>query len=285
MSTNRYRGRLAPSPTGYLHLGHARTFLIAAQRSQGGTLILRNDDLDAQRAQPHFAAAMLQDLAWLGITWHEGPQWPSMEDAGSFGPYRQSARGHLYRDAFERLRACGAVYPCRCSRRDLQTAARAPHAEDDDEPIYPGACRSGNSQHPGEAVAWRFRVPPGEVVRFHDGNMGAQSFTAGVDFGDFVVQRRDGVASYHLACVVDDAAMRVTEVVRGRDLLRSTARQILLQRALGLPQPAYFHCPLAVNSKGHRLAKRSDALSLRAMRDGGLQPEQARALALTSMHV
>ncbi|AFL86802.1 glutamyl- or glutaminyl-tRNA synthetase [Terriglobus roseus DSM 18391] len=273
-----YRGRLAPSPTGYLHLGHARTFLVAAERATGGTLVLRNDDLDTQRCQPHFVQAMLQDLDWLGIRWQEGPQTDGGE-SGEFGPYAQSLRGPRYRDAFERLRSMGAIYPCVCSRRDLQSASRAPHAGDDEEPIYPGTCRD-RSFREGDQAAWRFRVPDGEAIRFTDNLSGPQEFVAGQDFSDFAVLRRDGVPSYQLACVVDDAAMRITEVVRGSDLLRSTARQILLIRALGLPQPAYAHTPLVVNERGERLAKRDDARSIRTLREAGLTPAEVRAMAM-----
>jgi len=273
-----YRGRIAPSPTGLLHLGHARTFLIAAERARGGVLILRNEDLDTQRARPEFVQAMLEDLHWLGIRWREGLQLQG-EDTGPYAPYAQSLRGALYQDAFERLRAMGAVFPCACSRRDLAAVAHAPHAEDEDEPLYPGTCRERVAN---DGCAWRFRVPDGEVISFDDGLMGPQTFVAGRDFGDFLVMRRDGVPSYQLACVVDDDAMRVTEVVRGRDLLRSTARQILLQHALGYATPAYAHCSLVVNEQGERLAKRDAARSLRALRESGMSGEAVRALALTS---
>ena len=273
-----YRGRLAPSPTGYLHLGHARTFLVAASRASGGTLVLRNDDLDRQRCQPHFVAGMLEDLHWLGLRWQEGPQ-PGGVETGSFGPYAQSQRGEHYRKAFEQLRTIGAVYPCVCSRRDLLAAAHAPHAADDDEPLYPGACRDRGVRE-GEPAAWRFRVPDGEVIRFTDSLQGPQEFLAGRDFGDFAVLRRDGVPSYQLACVVDDAAMQITEVVRGRDLLRSTARQILLQRALELTEPAYAHTDLVVNERGERLAKRDAGRSIRALREAGVSAEEVRAAAM-----
>jgi glutamyl/glutaminyl-tRNA synthetase len=274
-----YRGRMAPSPTGLLHLGHARTFLIAAERARGGKLVLRNDDLDTLRSRPEFVSAMLEDLEWLGIAWQEGPRADGHE-VGSFGPYAQSLRGERYRDAFEQLRAMGAIYPCVCSRRDLQAAAHAPHAEDDDEPLYPGTCRervaAGN-----EACAWRFRVPDGEVIEFEDGLMGPQRFVAGQDFGDFVVQRRDALPSYQLSTVADDAAMAITEVVRGRDLLRSTARQMLLIRALGLSQPVYAHCSLVVNERGERLAKRDAARNLRHLREAGFSAAAVRAMAMT----
>ena len=274
-----YRGRIAPSPTGYLHLGHARTFLVAEQRARdaGGTLILRSDDLDTQRARPEFVRAMIDDLAWLGLHWHEGPQ-PDGAGPGEAGPYAQSCRMAFYKAAFQQLRAMGAVYPCTCSRRDLQAAIHAPHAEDEDEPLYPGTCRSRIAVE-GQATAWRFRVPDGEAVCFQDGLMGAQAFVAGRDFGDFIVMRRDGVPSYQLACAVDDAAMRITEVVRGRDLLRSTARQLLLLRALGLPQPAYAHCDLVLDEHGARLAKSDSARSLRHLRQAGNSAEAVRRVA------
>lgn len=272
MASVSYRGRLAPSPTGLLHVGHARTFCIAADRARaaGGTLILRNDDLDRDRAKPEFVRAFLEDLTWLGLKWSEGP-----DVGGSFAPYSQSERLPQYRAALERLRAMGWVYPCRCSRRDILAAIAAPHAGDD-EPIYPGTCRSVRVV-PGETgrVAWRFRVPDGEEVRFVDGHFGPQCLVGGRDFGDFVVWRQDELPAYQLACVVDDAAMRITEVVRGADLLASTARQLLLYRALELVPPAFHHAPLVTDANGQRLAKRHDALSLRALRARGLTPTQA----------
>jgi glutamyl/glutaminyl-tRNA synthetase len=257
-----YRGRIAPSPTGYLHLGHARTFWVAQQRAQGGTLILRDEDLDRDRARPQFAAAMIEDLRWLGLDWQEGP-----DIGGPYGPYRQSERIDLYREAWEKLKAGGWLYPCRCSRKDLAQVMHAPH---DDEGIYPGTCRDLKE---GAGANWRFRVPDGETIAFRDGHFGDQQFVAGTDFGDFLVWRRDGLPSYQLAVVVDDAAMRVTEVVRGADLLKSTARQILLARALGLESPAWYHCDLLLDETGQRLAKRHDALSLRALREQGRRPE------------
>ena len=269
VSETRYVGRLAPSPTGLLHLGHARTFWIAAQRARtaGGLLWLRDEDLDVQRSRADFATAMREDLHWLGIAW----------DA----EMRQSERLATYREAMQQLVHGGFVYPCRCSRKDLQQAVQAPH-EDDDEPVYSGRCRP----HLDKASAseflpdtnYRFRVPDGEAITFVDGNAGVQGFVAGcsaaADFGDFVVWRKDGLPSYQLACVVDDAAMGVTEVVRGQDLLRSTTRQLLLQRALVLATPKYFHCELMRDQAGTRLAKRHDALSLRALRESGFTPAE-----------
>lgn len=287
-----YRGRLAPSPTGHLHLGHARTFWTAYARARaaGGVLLLRDEDLDPARSRAEFAAAMLEDLRWLGIEWDEGP-----DVGGAYAPYTQSERRGLYLGAWARLVADGHVYPCACSRRDVLRAAEAPHeagagaaasrAAPDDEPHYPGTCRprAGVASRVAASPAgpaglnWRFRVPDGEEVVFKDLNRGRQVFVAGRDFGDFVVWRRDDVPAYQLAVVVDDALMRVTEVVRGADLLKSTARQLLLQSALGHPAPAYFHCDLVTDERGERLAKRHESLSLRAMRAAGLTPEAVRA--------
>lgn len=287
-----YRGRLAPSPTGYLHVGHARTFWTAFQRAReaGGTLVMRMEDLDPDRSRAAYAEAALEDLRWLGIRWQEGP-----DVGGPFGPYMQSRRDAVYLDAWSRLLRRGYIYPCRCSRKDLETALSAPHesasagargkpAKDaldplDDEPIYPGTCRPcgdvppmANEVERTEGINWRFRVRDGELVWFKDHHLGIRRFVAGRDFGDFVVWRRDGTPSYQLACVADDAAMGITEVVRGADLLRSTARQILLNRALDFPNPAWYHCSLVVDHNGRRLAKRHDSLNLRALRERGLTP-------------
>jgi glutamyl-tRNA synthetase len=287
----KYRGRLAPSPTGYLHLGHARTFWAAQARARanGGTLILRNEDLDSTRYKMEFVDAMLADLRWFGFEWSEGP-----DIGGPFAPYNQSERMNFYRAALEKLRAGNFIYPCTCSRKDIQAATRAPHANDDDEPIYPGTCRGKSDEwrvagdtnrlaavspvtrHPSRPASWRFRVPDDETISFTDGNLGDQKFVAGRDFGDFIVWRGDDVPAYQLACVADDAAMQVTEVVRGADLLVSTARQILLFRALGLTPPDFYHCELMRDETGVRLAKRNDALSLRTLQGAGRSPEELR---------
>jgi len=274
-----YRGRLAPSPTGLLHLGHARTFWLAQQRAQanGGVLVLRNEDLDATRFKMTFVDAMIEDLKWFGFAWQEGP-----DCGGPFAPYNQSERMNWYRAAFDRLREAGCLYPCTCSRKDIQSAIRAPHAEDEAEPIYPGTCRGKTlatlNSPPSTRFSWRFRVPDGEAVSFADGNFGEQRLVAGKDFGDFIVWRRDDVPAYQLACVADDAAMRITEVVRGADLLVSTARQILLYRALGWTPPRFYHCPLLLDEKGVRLAKRHDALSLQTLRKTGQSPAAIRSV-------
>ncbi|HUH63825.1 MAG TPA: tRNA glutamyl-Q(34) synthetase GluQRS [Terracidiphilus sp.] len=283
-----YRGRLAPSPTGYLHIGHARTFWTAHERARqaGGKLVMRMEDLDFQRSRPEYADAALEDLRWLGIRWDEGP-----DVGGRHGPYVQSRRGALYLDAWRLLLRLGKIYPCSCTRKDIEAAIAAPHeggsaaADEDDEPVYPGTCRKYHrvvAQIAGsrareleepEGLTWRFIVPSSEIIEFEDQNLGRQRFVAGRDFGDFVIWRRDGAPSYQLACVVDDAAMQITEVVRGADLLKSTARQILLNRALGYVNPSWYHCKLVVDDHGKRLAKRHDALSLRALREMGLSPE------------
>jgi glutamyl-tRNA synthetase len=268
-----YRGRLAPSPTGLLHIGHARTFWIAADRAQqlGGRLALRNEDLDPQRCRAEFVTAMYEDLRWLDIRWSEGP-----DCGGPYGPYSQSERRSFYLEAWQRLRDSGAIYPCTCSRKDLAAAATAPN-DSDDEPLYPGHCRSRMDAiqfHTPQGVNWRFRVPDGESIEFTDVHLGAQAYIAGKDFGDFVVWRRDDVPSYQLAVTVDDASMQITEVVRGADLLKSTARQILLFRALGYSVPDYYHCELVRDSSGLRMAKRHDAASIRRLREQGLTPEQ-----------
>ena len=268
-----YRGRLAPSPTGLLHLGHARTFWAAQERARarGGTLVLRNEDIDSTRFNLVFVSQMMEDLRWFGFEWQEGP-----DCGGPFAPYNQSERFHLYRAALQKLQAGGFVYPCTCSRKDIRDAARAPHVEDD-EVIYPGTCRQNRkSEIVNRKFSWRFRVPDGETIVFTDGNAGEQRFVAGKDFGDFVVWRHDDVPAYQLACAVDDAAMGVTEAVRGADLLLSTARQILLYRALGSTLPAFYHCALMLDENGRRLAKRHDALSLRALREQGSAPEALR---------
>jgi glutamyl-tRNA synthetase len=276
-------------------VGHARTFWTASQRAReaGGTLVMRMEDLDPERSKAIFADAAMDDLRWLGIRWQEGP-----DKGGSYGPYAQSRRRAIYLAAWRKLLRRGYIYPCRCSRKDLETALGAPHERVtagldsslgkmdllDDEPVYPGTCRNLPGKAPQlngptvsdietpEGVNWRFRVPDGEAIEFVDRNLGRKRFVAGEDFGDFVVWRRDGVPSYQLACVADDAAMGITEVVRGADLLKSTARQILLNRALDFANPHWYHCRLVVDHNGRRLAKRYDSLSLRSLRQRGLTP-------------
>jgi glutamyl-tRNA synthetase len=269
-----YRGRIAPTPTGYLHLGHARTFWIAAERARqaGGVLVYRNEDLDANRCKPEFTQAALEDLRWLGLTWQEGP-----DVGGPFAPYQQSLRHEYYREVWKLLHAAGVIYPCLHSRKDVAAALVAPH-ESDEEPIFPP-----NLRPPAEAALehlephemnWRFRVPDGRRLLFFDGRCGRIARTAGIDFGDFLVWRKDGFPSYELAVVADDHAMQITEVVRGEDLLTSTARQLLLYEALGWSAPEWCHCPLMTDENGVRLAKRTKALSLRELRAAGHTPRE-----------
>jgi glutamyl-tRNA synthetase len=244
---------------------------------------MRIEDLDPDRSRADYARAALDDLDWLGIRWQEGPSINNPNRSGPYAPYAQSHRQSVYLAAWRALLDGDHIYPCRCSRKDLEAALSAPHEGSrtadplDDEPVYPGTCRSSQAAIQTDSpngVNWRFRVPDGEAIEFEDGNLGHQCFIAGRDFGDFVVWRRDGVPSYQLACVADDSAMRITEVVRGEDLLKSTARQILLNRALGYRNPDWFHCCLVVDAYGHRLAKRYDALSIRILRQRGISPEQ-----------
>jgi glutamyl/glutaminyl-tRNA synthetase len=236
-----------------------------------GILVLRNEDLDRSRCRPAFVESMIEDLRWFGLDWQEGP-----DRGGPFAPYSQSQRLSGYREAFAVLLQNGLVYPCVCSRQDIARALSAPHAADD-EILYPGTCRNRAAAELTPASSnWRFRVPDGEAIRFVDAVHGPQEFIAGRDFGDFVVWRRDDLPSYQLAVVVDDAAMGITEVVRGADLLLSTARQLLVYRALHLSPPGFCHCPLLNDARGVRLAKRHDALSLRRLRAEGKTPQGLR---------
>ena len=279
----RYRGRLAPSPTGYLHAGHGLTFWRAQERcrERNGSLLLRIEDLDRDRCRPEFREALYEDLHWFGLRWAENP-------------IQQSNRQPLYLEAWRKLLERGLIYPCDCSRRDVLSAAGAPHPEDE-EPIYPGTCRPSGltisidqerggfkpasaALHPVDPAGrnWRFRVPADEEIEFLDHCAGWQRAVAGRDFGDFLIWRKDNVPAYQLAVVVDDAAQHITEVVRGADLLASTFRQLLLYRALELTAPEFCHVPLVTDSLGKRLAKRHDALSLRLLRAQGVTPDEIR---------
>jgi len=274
-----YRGRYAPSPTGPLHLGNARTALIAwlHARAAGGTFVMRVEDLDGPRVRPGMEVRILDELRWLGLDWDEGP-----DVGGAAGPYRQSLLDARYGAALERLRDAGLVYPCFCSRAEIASASHAPHGPADDGPRYPGTCRdlSGAEvarRSAGRKPAWRLRVPEGRVP-FDDLVHGAQSFDVHGATGDFVVMRADGIAAYQLAVAVDDAAMGITDVVRGDDLLSSTARQLLVFRALGLPAPRFAHVPLVVGEDGERLAKRHGALSLGELRERKVEPRAVAGL-------
>jgi len=286
----RDRGRFAPSPTGELHAGNARTALLAWlwARSSGAGFTLRVEDLDAPRCRPGLAERQLEELAWLGLDWDEGPApAPPHTDLGPHAPYWQSKRGHLYGAAIERLRAAGHVYECFCSRAQIRAAASseasAPHGPQDDGPRYPGTCASLSAAEAAgrrktRAPALRLRVPTGPVS-FHDAIAGPQRFDPAREVGDFVLRRADGVHAYHLAVVVDDAAMGITQVLRGADLLASTARQILLYRMLELREPAWAHAPLLFGPAGpdgqpQRLSKRAGAETLSTMRARGDDPQK-----------
>ncbi|MCS1410089.1 MAG: Glutamate--tRNA ligase [Verrucomicrobia subdivision 3 bacterium] len=270
-----YRGRLAPTPSGYLHMGHARTFWWAQERALkcGGRLILRVEDLDGTRSKSEFLDAIMEDLWWFGFRWQEGP-----DIGGCRGPYRQSARFDRYREALERLIDRDLVYRCYCSRKDIQAAPQAPHAGDEG-PLYPGTCR-GNTGYETKGgqrpPSWRFRVPDGLRMSFDDRNLGSVSYVSGVDFGDFIVWRQDDMPAYQLAVTVDDHAMEITEVVRGEDLLLSTCRQLLLYRAFKWTVPGFFHCPLMTDNDGEKLSKRNRSVALRSFREQGIEPEQLR---------
>jgi glutamyl-tRNA synthetase len=272
---NDVRGRYAPSPTGRLHLGNARTALFAwlDARSHGGAFIMRVEDLDRARVPAGAEPGVLQDLAWLGIDWDEGP-----DRGGPFAPYRQSERGADYDAAIDRLLADGRAFPCACSRADVARAAQAPHAADEDGPRYPGTCRGAAPDEVRARAAAQGRAPAirfagdGARIDFVDLILGAVAGdAAGID--DFVLRRADGTAAYQLAVVVDDAAMAVTRVVRGDDLLRSTPRQLALYRALGLPAPAFAHVPLVLTPSGERLAKRTRPEAVADLRARGIVPE------------
>jgi glutamyl-tRNA synthetase len=271
----RHRGRFAPSPTGELHLGGARTALAAwlAARAAGGTFVLRVEDLDRARAVAGAEARILEDLRWLGLDWDEGP-----DAGGPHAPYRQSQRLERFESAIQRLLREGRAFPCFCSRAEVARAAQAPHGPGDDGPRYPGTCRA---LPPAEAAArartrapsLRLRVEP-ETIAWRDGVHGEQREDVAAAVGDFVIRRADGVPAYQLAVVVDDADMGITDVVRGDDLLGSTARQLLVYRALGAAAPRFWHVPLVLGPDGARLSKRHGAIGVRALRQRGLAPER-----------
>ena len=254
-------GRLAPSPTGAQHVGNARTYLIAwlSARSKGGKVVLRMEDIDSPRIKPGAAEQAIDDLRWLGLDWDEGP-------------FVQTERIDLYEAALRQLQAKELVYPCTCSRTDIERAASAPHLEHEG-PVYPGTCAGRRatdvSSLAGQSYAWRYRVGD-KPVQFADALRGSVKMDLG---GDFVIWKSAGTPAYQLAVVVDDAAMGVTEVIRGDDLIPSTPRQLLIYEALGLKPPRFGHIPLVVGPDGRRLAKRHGDTRLSTLREAGVKPE------------
>ena len=268
------RGRLAPSPTGALHIGNARTFLIAwlHARSLGGQVVMRMEDLDHPKNKKGASEGALEDLRWLGFDWDEGP-----DVGGPCAPYTQSKRKDLYRAALETLQQKGLVYPCACSRKDVEAGQSAPH--EGETLLYPGTCRGrfhdfagARAAMGGRTPAWRFRVEKGRTIAFDDLFCGHYEQDVASYCGDFVLARDEFGAGYMLAVVVDDAAMGVTEVVRGDDLLSATPRQLLLYEALGLPPPSFLHVPLVRGPDGLRLAKRHGDTRIAAFREAGVKP-------------
>jgi glutamyl-tRNA synthetase len=271
VSTSRHRGRFAPSPTGQLHLGNAWAALLGWlwARSERGAFLLRIEDLDAARVRPGYVEALRADLDWLGLDFDEPPVF-------------QSRRTALYDAALERLRGQGRVYPCFCSRTEIARAVNAPHGPSDEGPRYPGICLTLGEQQRSERgrtrpPAWRFRPTPGPTV-VEDALHGRIEQDVATEVGDFVVRRNDGVASYQLAVVVDDAEMGITHLLRGEDLLGSTPRQVQLAQALGLTVPRYAHVPLLVGPDGKRLAKREGPPGLTELRKSGTPPERVVGL-------
>jgi len=263
------RGRLAPSPTGYLHIGNARSFLLAwlQIRSMGGEIVLRIEDLDMARAAAGAAGEIVRDLAWLGLDWDNEPS----------GLYVQSNRFDRYRMALDELRHRELVYPCYCSRKELKEIASAPHGPSG--PLYPGTCRdlSPEERRAREATktpSWRFRAPPETTVEFDDLIVGPVRERVDLASGDFIVARADGVFSYQLAVVLDDIDMGITHVLRGDDLLDSTPRQILLFRSFDAAVPHYAHVPLILGPDGVRLAKRHGSISIAELRAAGRSSER-----------
>lgn len=268
------RGRFAPTPSGLLHLGNVGTALLAwlQIRARGGTIVLRMEDVDKPRCKPEWAARTIADMRWLGLDWDEGP-----DLGGPYGPYAQRERTPLYEEALNRLLASDRLYPCYCSRADLQGSGSAPHGLASEGPAYRGTCRSLTAEQrrvreAQKTPSLRFKLSD-RPVSFTDGIAGRLSFPAGAG-GDFIVKRADGMIGYQLAVVVDDAAMHVTDVLRGWDLLDSTPRQLQLFEALGLTPPRYAHAPLLLGPDGKRLAKRHGDIALTMLREAGASPER-----------
>lgn len=268
------RGRLAPSPTGFIHIGNAWAFLLAwlSVRSEHGTVVLRMEDIDPDRSRLEYEEGIVDDLKWLGLDWDEGP-----DCGGAYGPYRQSERFAIYESSIARLDSESKVYPCFCTRKELKSLASAPHAADYG-PMYPGTCgglslceRKGLIKQ-GRRASLRMRSGDSRIT-FDDAIYGAQSFSPEEWGGDFAIRRSDGVFAYQLAVVVDDAAMNINQVVRGEDILHCTPRQLIIYAALGEHPPQYAHVPLVVDAEGERLAKRHRHYELRMLRERGVKAE------------
>ena len=269
------RGRYAPSPTGDLHLGNLRTALLAwlFARCSNGQFVLRIEDLDRPRVLPGASERMLFDLRWLGLDWDEGP-----DLGGPYAPYIQSERHEIYKTYLQRLQDQGLIYPCYCSRAEIARAASAPHGNEG--PRYPGTCRNlaqaqrkqheANNRHP----SLRFRVDDERTVSFIDLLVGQVEQQVQQTIGDFIVCRSDGIFAYQFAVVVDDGLMLINQVVRGIDLLESTARQILLFEALGFQIPTFAHIPLLLDEHGKRFSKRTQSAGLEPLREKGARSEQ-----------
>jgi glutamyl-tRNA synthetase len=270
------RGRYAPSPTGDLHLGNLRTALLSwlFARCANGQFVLRVEDLDQPRVRAGATSRMLADLRWLGLDWDEGP-----DCGGPFAPYIQSERLTIYQQYLERLQEMGMLYPCYCSRAEIAYAASAPQQGAGDGSRYPGNCRDLTAvqrrqyEASGRRPSLRFRVDDQRVITFTDQLSGPQRQHVQQEVGDFIVRRADGIFAYQFAVVVDDGLMRINQVVRGADLLSSTARQILLFEALGFPIPRFSHVPLFLDETGKRLSKRTQSMGLDPLRAAGLSPE------------
>ncbi len=264
MSSTQIIGRLAPSPTGAQHVGNARTYLITwlSVRSRGGKLPLRIEDIDSPRTKPWATEQIFEDFRWLGLDW-DGE------------PVTQTTRTHLYESALEKLKSLELVYPCTCSRKDVEEAASAPHAGHQG-PIYPGTCahrKSTDADQLDVPHSWRFRVGSTPITSFVDGFRGKTSLPQEEPDGDFVIWKNDGTPAYQLAVVVDDADMGITEAIRGDDLIPSTPRQLMLYDALKLQPPNFVHVPLVVGTDGRRLAKRHGDTRLSSLREAGVTPE------------